>query len=494
MSAANAGDDAVSAANAGDDAVSAANAGDDAVSAANAGDNTVTRVEGFGQRLDRDRPIGFTFDGVPYNGFSGDTLASALLANGVTTLGRSVGLGRPRGVVAAGSEDPCSLVDIEGPYAEPMRLATTIELVDGLVARGLPGQGRLSAEPDRARYDSLHLHVDVAVVGAGPAGLMAALVAARAGLRVVLVDERPSPGGSLVPVPAWVDEAEAELAASTDVTHLQRTTAFALYDDNLVLALQRRTDHLDASPENAARTRIWRIRATEIVVATGAHERSIALADNDRPGVMLAGSAYEFLHRYGVLVGRRIVLLTTNDAATLLLPDLEAAGAETVAVVDAREGVGVTGVLGDTRVSGVVLSDGRRLDCDTLLVSGGWNPAVHLFSQGGGKLRYDDGLGAFVPSGPVDGVTVVGSASGALDEGTVLRRPESGPKRSSDGSGPRRPRRRSVRPSHRRWSTRGRSAGASARKGRTRRRSPPTSSTCNAMRRWPTSPARSAPG
>ena len=115
------------------------------------------------------------------------------------------------------------------------------------------------------------------------------------------------------------------------------------------------------------------------------------------------------------------MLLTTNDAATLLLPDLEAAGAETVAVVDAREGVGVTGVLGDTRVSGVVLSDGRRLECDTLLVSGGWNPAVHLFSQGGGKLRYDDGLGAFVPSGPVDGVTVVGSASGALDEGTVLR-------------------------------------------------------------------------
>ena len=379
------------------------------------------RVEGFGQRLDRSRPIGFTFDGVAYQGFVGDTLASALLANGVTTLGHSVGLGRPRGIVAAGAEDPCSLVDIEAPYAEPMRLATTIELVDGLVARGLPGQGRLSPEPDRARYDSVHLHVDVAVVGAGPSGLVAALVAARAGLRVALVDERPAPGGSLVPVPAWVEEARAELAASTDVTHLQLTTAFALYDDNLVLALERRTDHLDSSPENAARTRIWRIRADEIVVATGAHERTIALADNDRPGVLLARSAYEFLHRYGVLVGRRIVLLTTNDAAALLVPDLEAAGAETVAVVDVREGVGVAGVLGDAHVSGVVLSDGRRLECDTLLVSGGWNPAVHLFSQAGGKLRYDDGLGAFVPAGPVAGLTVVGSASGVLDEGTVLR-------------------------------------------------------------------------
>ncbi len=268
------------------------------------------------------------------SGILGDTLASALLANGVTTLGRSVGLGRPRGIVAAGSEDPCSLVDIEAPYAEPMRLATTIELVDGLVARGLPGQGRLSPSPIGRGYDSVPParrrgrgrrrtgRLD------GRPGRGAGRVAGGPGRRATgarrVAARRSLPGST---------EAEAELAASTDVTHLQRTTAFALYDDNLVLALERRTDHLDASPEKCRGRGSGGSGPSEVVVATGAHERTIALADNDRPGVMLARSAYEFLHRYGVLVGRRIVLLTTNDAATLLLPDLEAAGAETVAVV-----------------------------------------------------------------------------------------------------------------------------------------------------------------
>lgn len=375
-----------------------------------------------GSGMDFDTTLSFTFDGRELTGHPGDTLASALLANGVTTVGSSVKVGRPRGIVAAGAEDPCGLADIEAPFAEPMRLATTVELVDGMVARGLQGQGRLSHEPDTARYDSVHHHVDVVVVGAGPAGLVSALTAVRAGLRVALVDERPAPGGSLLPVPSWVAEATAELDAAPEALHLQRTTAFGLYDDGLVLAVERRTDHLGTdAPRHLSRQRVWRIRARHVVVAAGAHERTIAFADNDRPGVMLAGAAREFLLRHGVLVGRRLALVTTNDSGHEAAAALVAAGAELVVTADAREGRSVHQVLGEDRVQGVRLDDGTEHEVDAVLVSGGWNPAVHLFSQARGKLRFDDALGAFLPAGPVEGASVVGSAAGHLDSPTVVR-------------------------------------------------------------------------
>jgi sarcosine oxidase subunit alpha len=413
-----------------------------------------------GGRIDRDATLGFTFDGQSYTGHRGDTLASALLASGRHQIATSVRLGRPRGITAAWAEDSGGLVQIEEPFPEPMLLAATVELYDGLVAHGLPGQGRLADVADSARYDAVHHHVDVLVVGAGPAGLTAALTAARAGARVALVDEQSEAGGTLLsgtddldgaPALDWVAAAVAELAENPDVLHLQRTTAFGSYDDGFVLALERRTDHLGparvlggatAALKHLSRQRVWRLRARAIVVATGAHERPVVFADNDRPGVMLAGAARTFLNRYGVLPGREAVVFTTNDSAYAAALDLHRAGVQVQAVVDARtavparhidecERVGipvirgsvVTGTRGVERVThalvapflGGEVGSTKEIACDLLLVSGGWNPAVHLFSQAGGRLRYDAGLGAFVPGAQLDALTVAGAAAGVLD-------------------------------------------------------------------------------
>ncbi|MGY1593630.1 2Fe-2S iron-sulfur cluster-binding protein [Geodermatophilus sp. SYSU D00708] len=405
-----------------------------------------------GGRIDRTTTVEFTFDGQTLPGHPGDTLASALLANGRHQVATSIKLGRPRGIAAAWAEDPGGLVQIEEPFPEPMLLASTVELTDGLVAHGLPGQGRLADVPDSARYDAVHAHVDVLVVGAGPAGLAAALSAARAGARVALVDEQSEAGGSLLsgtdrldgaPALQWVAAAVAELAASPEVLHLQRTTAFGSYDDGFVLALERRTDHLGASaPKHLSRQRVWRIRARSVVVATGAHERPVVFADNDRPGTLLAGAARTFLHRYGVLPGREAVVFTTNDSAYDAALDLSRAGVRVQAVVDARpegsprrreeceqagirvlSGAVVTGTQGVERVTHALVAPfaggevgaASAIACDLLLVSGGWNPAVHLFSQARGRLRYDEGLGAFVPGEELDGLSVAGSAAGVLD-------------------------------------------------------------------------------
>src|SRR5215831_8719444 len=398
-----------------------------------------------GGRIDRAVTLEFTFDGQAFTGHPGDTLASALLAAGRHQIATSVKLGRPRGIAAAWAEDPCGLVQIEEPFPEPMLLASTVELYDGLVARGLPGQGRLADVPDSARYDVVHHHVDVLVVGAGPAGLAAALSAA-------LVDEQSEAGGSLLsdtarldgaPALDWVASAVAELASHPEVLHLQRTTAFGSYDDGLVLALERRTDHLGAAePGYLSRQRVWRLRARSVVLATGAHERPVVFADNDRPGVMLAGAARTFLHRYGVLPGRDAVVFTTNDSAYDAALDLHRAGVRVRAVADARpegspgrrleceragipvlRGSVVTGTRGIERVTHALIAPfrggrvgaARAIACDLLLVSGGWNPAVHLFSQARGRLRYDEGLGAFLPEQELDGMTVAGSAAGVFD-------------------------------------------------------------------------------
>jgi sarcosine oxidase, subunit alpha len=405
-----------------------------------------------GGRIDRAVTLEFTFDGQAFTGHPGDTLASALLAAGRHQIATSVKLGRPRGIAAAWAEDPCGLVQIEEPFPEPMLLATTVELYDGLVARGLPGQGRLAGIPDSARYDAVHHHVDVLVVGAGPAGLAAALSAARAGARVALIDEQSEAGGSLLSDPArldgapaldWVAAVVAELATHPDVLHLQRTTAFGSYDDGLVLALERRTDHLGpAAPAHLSRQRVWRLRARSVVVATGAHERPVVFADNDRPGIMLAGAARTFLHRYGVRPGRDAVVFTTNDSAYDAALDLHRAGVRVRAVADARPqgspgrrleceragipvlpGSVVTGTRGIERVTHALIAPfrggqagaARAIACDLLLVSGGWNPAVHLFSQARGQLRYDEGLGAFLPGEELDGLTVAGSAAGLFE-------------------------------------------------------------------------------
>ncbi|ALE74711.1 ferredoxin [Pseudonocardia sp. EC080625-04] len=411
----------------------------------------MSRVHGYG-RVDRTRTVAFTLDGTTYTGHPGDTLASALLAHGVRAVGSSVTLGRPRGIGAAWTDDPTGLVQIEEPFPEPMLQAAVVEIHDGLVACGVNGRGRLAAVADTARYDHRHAHCDTLVIGAGPAGLLAARTAARRGDRVVLVDDRPEAGGSLAPTDRidgraalrFVADVVAELDRHPEVLHLQRTTAFGHYDDGFVLALERRTtgtstEHRGTDePRNRSRQRVHRIRAGRVVVAAGAIERPVAFADNDRPGIMLASAAREYLHRYGVLAGQEIAVFTTDDAAYAAAADLAGAGAR-VTLLDARgtapaeraatcreAGVEVrtgTVVVGtDGGADGAVTAahtagpDGAgTVPCDLLLVSGGWTPSAHLFSHVRGELVYDPALGAFRPGPALAGTEVVGAANGTLD-------------------------------------------------------------------------------
>ncbi len=396
-----------------------------------------------GGRIDRSRPLDVTFDGKPLQAFAGDTLASALLASGVTVTGHSVLLGRPRGIMAAGAEEPTGIVQIEKPFPDPMLPATTVEAVDGLAAGSIYGQGHLADEGlypdgDPNAYDAVHHHCELVVVGAGPAGLAAALAASRGGERVLLVDEQPEAGGSLLTKVEtdWAADLVRELAAAPNVVHLQRTTVTGYYDDNYLIAVQRFGPPAGAVAAAPVRERVWRIRAGRVVLATGAHERPIVFQGNDVPGVMLAESVRTYLQRYGVLAGDQVVLFTTHDDAYRVAGELLAVGAFVV-VVDPRLppdqvpdptpelstgtvliGSVVTGteVDADGRLTAalVKLPDGDilRVPADLLAVSGGWNPAVHLYSQAGGTLAFDARIGSFLPAGARQNVTVIGSAAG----------------------------------------------------------------------------------
>ncbi|MFC4005643.1 2Fe-2S iron-sulfur cluster-binding protein [Nonomuraea purpurea] len=355
----------------------------------------------------------FTFDGRALRGEPGDTLAAALLRNGVRVVGRSVTLGRPRGIFTAGPEEPNALVRVG---ADPMLAATTVELYEGLEAWSLRGKGRVDLDAaDERRCDKSYLHCDVLVVGGGPAGLTAYSAAGRTGARVILVDDQPRLGGDLrsgrllldgAPALDWVDG----LALPARV--LTRTTAVGYYDHNYVVAVERRTHG----------ERLWHIRARRVVLATGAHERSLAFPGNDRPGVMLASAARAYVNRFGVLPGRRAVVFACADSGYEAARDLAAAGVEIVAVVDPRPsaltpealaGRVVTGTTGDA--SGVLVGvqvGERHFAADLLAVAGGWNPAVHLFSQSQGRVRFDEGLQAFVPGTSAQGERSAGACRG----------------------------------------------------------------------------------
>lgn len=417
--------------------------------------------------IDRTRPLSFTINGEACTGYAGDTLASALLAAGRIRCGNSMYLGRPRGIMSAGVEEANALVRVDAGTAadvdESMLTATTVELTEGMSVSWLEGLGRLDPRTDRAVYDRRYVHTDVLVIGAGPAGLTAAREAARSGARVILMDEQPAPGGALtagrdeqidgLSAREWVRRTIAELDAAEDVTVLSRTTAFGSYDANYVVAVERRTDHLPAADREAAtragisRQRIWHVRARQVVLCTGAHERPVVFANNDRPGIMLAGAVRTYLNRYAVKAGTRAVVATTNDSAYALVEDLVGEGVEVAAVVDARpscseraaraaartgvriiHGSAVVDTLGegpDGRVSGVVVGSvdtaGRytgstqTLEADLLAVSGGWSPVVHLHTQRQGKLAWNRQLAAYVPSQPVRDQQVAGSVNGRFD-------------------------------------------------------------------------------
>jgi sarcosine oxidase subunit alpha len=349
-----------------------------------------------GGDVDRSRPLRLQFDGATYTGVAGDTLASALLANGVHLVGRSFKYHRPRGIFAAGSEEPNALVTVSRDPARttPNLRATQVELYDGLVAksqnrwpslrsdvgrvndwlspffpagfyyktfmwpptawkslyepviRRAAGLGEAPTLPDPDRYAQRYAHCDVLVVGGGPAGIAAAVAAADSGARVLLCDEQPLFGGSLrADVSAridgdsgrsWAERAVASLAANPRVTLLTRTTAFGYFPHNFVALCERLTDHLAAPAPGRPRERLWQVRARAVVLATGAIERPLVFPGNDRPGILLAGAAQTYLNRYGVRVGTRVVIVTAADAAYQTALDLHAAGVGIAAVADVR--------------------------------------------------------------------------------------------------------------------------------------------------------------
>ena len=456
-----------------------------------------------GGRVDRTQSLRFAFDGRYYEGLAGDTLASALIANGVHLVGRSFKYHRPRGFLSAGADESNALFGVgrEAARYTPNLQATSIELRDGLecesqnrwpslhfdlgavndaLARLLPpgfyyktfmwpaaawkrlyepliraaaGHGRAPRVADIDRYSQRYVHCDVLVVGAGPAGLAAASAAAESGARVILCDEQAELGGSMLaeieatvdgkPAAAWLAEIVAALGQRSNVTLLPRTTAFGCYPHNFIALAERVTDHLTRPDPHLPRERLWQVRAREAVFSTGAIERPLVFPDNDRPGIMLAEAARTYINRYAAKPGTRAVVFAAHDGAYRAALDLGRAGVEIAAIADLREkadgalpaaaraagfkvltGTVVTGTSGRRRITGVRLAghDGTAtsIACDLLLMSGGLTPNVSLFSQGRGKLRFDDTLKAYLPDRTAERQRSAGACRGLFTLASVL--------------------------------------------------------------------------
>ncbi len=450
-----------------------------------------------GGRIERNKPVSFHFDAKAYTGFKGDTLASALLANGVHFVGRSYKYHRPRGIMSAGAEEAGALLGIDrgkGRFDSNTR-ATTQELFDGLKAqsqhcwpslrwdvgevndlaspllsagfyyktfmwpksfwdklyepiiRKSAGLGKAPLDVDPDSYASRYAHCDILILGGGPAGLAAALAASKSGAKIILADEQPEIGGALLSdltslvngsdCSSWLASATSELMANENITILTRTTAFGYYHQNFIGLGERLSDHLASPATDFPRERLWRVRAKEVILATGAIERPLVFSGNDRPGIMLAGAARTYLNRYGVICGKRPVVVTSHDSAYPAAFDLAAAGVDIAAIIDIRtsitsslqdragelgievlSGHAITGTRGRLRISAVFSAPAgttgkpRRIDCDALLMCGGWTPSVHLFSQSRGRLSWNEDIGAYIPGEYVQNARSAGACDG----------------------------------------------------------------------------------
>ena len=469
-----------------------------------------TRLSNGGRLVNKAKPVEFQFNGKRMKGYEGDTLASALLANDQMLVGRSFKYHRPRGIVASGGEEPNALVNLgQGGKFEPNQRVTTTELFDGLYAtsqnhwpslefdvgainthfsRFLPagfyykmfmfprpfwkhvyepfirqsaGLGKAPKERDADTYEHFYHFTDVLVIGGGIAGLAAALEAAQSGLKVTIFEQSHHWGGRAVVDGAeidgksaedWVKDAVQTLEGMDNVTIRTRTMGAGVYDHGYVLGYERLTDH--CPDQDGPRHRLWRIRATQIITATGAIERPLSFAGNDIPGVMLAAAVRDYVVNWGVSIGDRTVVVTNNDDAYRTAIALVDAGLSVPAIIDARTdgagpladaarakgirvemGKGIAKVKGGKRVEGVAIclqaGEGaviEEIKCDAVAMSGGWSPVVHLWSHCGGKLIWDEAQAMFRPDpsrAPTGDkgqpfVAAAGTANGNLRTAAVL--------------------------------------------------------------------------
>ncbi|MGH0319275.1 sarcosine oxidase subunit alpha [Sinorhizobium meliloti] len=458
----------------------------------------VNRISGAG-RLAPARTARFTFDGRTLTALEGDTIASALIANDIHLVGRSFKYHRPRGILSAGAEEPNALLDVSRDAArrQPNVRATVQEVFDGMKVlsqnrwpslafdvggfndllspffaagfyyktfmwpkaawhklyepfiRRAAGLGVAPTEPDPDHYSSRYVHCDVLVVGAGAAGLAAALAAANAGAKVILCDEQPAVGGALhydsgtmidgKPGYDWALATGRALAAMDNVTLLTRTTAFGYYNHNFVGLVERVTDHLPAPDKGLPRERLWQVRAKKVILANGAIERHMVFANNDRPGIMLASAGRTYLNHFGVAVGKKVGIYTAHDSAYEAAFDLRKAGVDVPVIVDCRDKPGDM-VLAEARSLGIEVLSGhsvvdtagklriasmsvarngggasRKIAVDALLVSAGWTPSVHLFSQSRGKVTFDAATERFLPGTYAQECLSVGACNGTDD-------------------------------------------------------------------------------
>ena len=448
-----------------------------------------------GGLIDRSQKLAFRFDGKRYEGHAGDTLASALLANGVRLMGRSFKYHRPRGPLTAGSEEPNAIVELrDGARQEPNTRATTAELFDGLKAssqnrwpslafdamavndalssffaagfyyktfmwpaafwekvyepiiRRAAGLGSLSLKDDPDSYDKGFLHCDVLIIGAGPAGIAAALTAAHSGAEVILADEDFVPGGRLNAETfamgdeagaTWAAKTCAELSAMPNVRLMTRTSVIGAFDHGIYGAVERVSDHLATPAEGKPRQILWRIYSKRAILTAGATERPIAFENNDRPGIMLAGSLRAYANRWAATPAQNVAIFTNNDDGHRTAQDMHALGVNVAAVIDTRTDAPESGDY-EVIAGGVVTNTAGRLGlksvefrtntgkirsapCGALGVSGGWNPNVHLTCHQRGRPEWREDIAAFVPGGHLpSGLSVAGAARGDFSTAGAL--------------------------------------------------------------------------